>query len=191
MVVSRAHVVFVGAALLIFLVVQVAIAGPSQSDPEAVASGSTKKQLKKLKRRVAALEERSVPTGAVGYFDLASCPAGWTEKPAARGRYFVGLPGSGSVGAVVGTPLTNLENRVVGRHSHAINDPGHAHQRSFMSGFDDINNMFTQSFDVSAIQVSNFALNTSTNTTGITVQDTGDVPGTNAPYMQLLVCQKS
>src|SRR3954464_4966688 len=36
------------------------------------------------------------PAGAVMYFDLASCPAGWTSYDAAGGRYLVGLPAGGT-----------------------------------------------------------------------------------------------
>src|SRR3989344_3702485 len=32
----------------------------------------------------------SVPSGFVGFFDLASCPSGWAELAAAQGRYLVG-----------------------------------------------------------------------------------------------------
>src|SRR4051794_33055038 len=43
------------------------------------------------------------PAGAVMFFDLASCPDGWSSFDSARGRYLVGLPSGGTAGAAVGT----------------------------------------------------------------------------------------
>ena len=56
-----------------------------------------------------------LPAGAVSFFDLASCPSGWSELTAARGRYLVGLPSGGTLSGTAGTAPTNLENRPVGR----------------------------------------------------------------------------
>lgn len=64
----------------------------------------------------------TVPAGAVMFFDLAACPAGWTVLDAARGRAIVGLPDGGMLQGVVGTALTDRESRP---HSHAI-DASHA-----------------------------------------------------------------
>ncbi len=64
-------------------------------------------------------EQAAPPSGAVMYFDLPSCPAGWSELVAARGRTLVGLPSGGTTGGTVGSPLGNLENR---SHTHAV-DP--------------------------------------------------------------------
>lgn len=61
--------------------------------------------------------EDNFPAGTVVYFDLAACPAGWTELTAARGRTFVGLPAGGTLGGTQGTALANLEARV---HSHTF-----------------------------------------------------------------------
>lgn len=131
-----------------------------------------------------------IPSGAVWYFNLAACPSGWTDLVAAEGRYIVGLTSSGTLAAVNGTPLTDLEDRPVGQHNHTITDPGHNH----FSG--DFSYVFTGPFDwnfggaspnvrnVSGIPVSN-------NTTGITINNSGTVAGTNAPYIQLKVCQKN
>jgi len=57
----------------------------------------------------------------------AACPTGWTEYTAAQGRYVVGVPDGGTVAGTAGTALTDLENRAVGQHNHAITDPGHVH----------------------------------------------------------------
>ncbi len=61
--------------------------------------------------------EDNFPAGTVVYFDLAACPAGWTELTAARGRTIVGLPSGGTLGGTQGTALTNLEART---HDHGL-----------------------------------------------------------------------
>jgi hypothetical protein len=62
--------------------------------------------------------EGAVPSGAVMFFDLASCPSGWSELSDARGRVLVGLNGSaGTLKGSVGEPLGDLESRT---HAHDI-----------------------------------------------------------------------
>ncbi len=126
----------------------------------------------------------TMPTGAVLYFNLSSCPAGWSPLNAAQGRYLVGLPSGGSLGAAVGNSLSNLENRPVGRHTHAVSDPGHSHGIEQVSGSDGI----TWSLSRGASGTS--FIQSTTDTTGIAINNSGDVNGTNAPYLQLLVCEK-
>lgn len=77
------------------------------------------------------------PAGAVMFFDLPSCPAGWSELTGARGRVVVGLVSGGALSGTVGTALTNLEDRThthdvdpvstntvfAGSHSHTVNPP--------------------------------------------------------------------
>ncbi|MGE0788106.1 MAG: hypothetical protein AB7S26_20715 [Sandaracinaceae bacterium] len=78
--------------------------------------------------------EGAVPSGAIMYFNASTCPAGWTEVTAARGRTIVGLAGSaGTVGGTVGVALTDRENR---GHTHTTSlstvttasAGGHVHQ---------------------------------------------------------------
>lgn len=125
-----------------------------------------------------------VPAGAVMTFDLPACPGGWTEFTAARGRYLVGLPLSGTPAGTAGTALSNLENRAVGQHTHGITDPGHGHSlvTSIISASVGGGTFNTYS--------SNTGSTIASNTTGISVTATGAVAGTNAPYVQLLVCRK-
>jgi len=68
-----------------------------------------------------------VPRQAVGFFNLPSCPSGWTEYTVARGRYLVGLNSGGLLGGTTGVALTNQENRAVGQHNHSVTDAGHTH----------------------------------------------------------------
>lgn len=127
----------------------------------------------------------AMPSGAVMAFNLAACPAGWSEFTSARGRYIVGLPNGGNLGATVGTGLSNTENRPVGQHSHNVNDPGHSHG---------INTSYNHTGGWGAYNYQRWYVDTyqtDANTTGITIDSSGTVTGTNAPYIQLLICQKN
>ncbi|MCX7616023.1 MAG: hypothetical protein N2Z68_01380 [Patescibacteria group bacterium] len=130
---------------------------------------------------------QGIPSGAVMFFNLSSCPSGWTELTSARGRYIVGLPAGGTLAATVGTALSNQENRPVGQHSHTIYDPGHYHTNSsLLNG----STGWGGSAGAGAILYSGDS-NDTISFTGITVNDAGTVAGTNAPYIQLLACQKN
>ncbi len=66
-----------------------------------------------------------VPTNTVVFYNGTSCPSGWSELTAARGRTVVGLPLSGTATGTVGTALTNLGTRTitdVPAHTHPV-DP--------------------------------------------------------------------
>lgn len=131
----------------------------------------------------------NVPNGAMAYFN-AACPTGWSEVTAARGRYVVGVPLSGTLAGTSGTALSDLESRPVGQHSHTttITDPGHQHCDRVTGGScgNGTNTMWP---------VGNGICGTSTCTpsvtTGITAStgNSGSVAGTNAPYIQYRVCQ--
>ena len=58
-----------------------------------------------------------VPSGAVMFFNLSSCPSGWTEMTDARGRAIVGLPARGTLAGTAGSELSDLENR---EHTHDV-----------------------------------------------------------------------
>ena len=123
-----------------------------------------------------------VPSGAVNFFNLSSCPSGWTELTGARGRYLIGLPASGTLAGTAGTALTNLENRATGQHNHGVTDPGHSHSVGYGPAGGNV--WWPGASDYHQGNT------TSSNTTGITIDNAGSVAGTNAPYIQLLVCQK-
>lgn len=124
-----------------------------------------------------------LPAGLIAHFDGTSCPPGWTAVSAARGRYLVGLPTGGSLAGVQGTPLTSLEDRPVGQHSHGVTQTPHSHtyvpptQTSTGSGN-------------SAARVGS-AQQTSADLVPISINAAGTVAGTNAPYVQYLVCRKN
>jgi hypothetical protein len=129
------------------------------------------------------------PSGAVGFFASSSCPAGYTAYEEARGRYLVGLPANGQLAATVGTALSPEENRPVGKHDHAITDPGHNHTVPTRQPIN-TGNVASQTAQGNASPVANDHPATSTSTTGITVNPAGAVDGTNAPYLELLVCKR-
>ena len=58
----------------------------------------------------------AVPSGTLAFFDLASCPTGWSEATSAGGRLLVALPSGGALGGTVGAPLSNQEAR---EHTHS------------------------------------------------------------------------
>jgi hypothetical protein len=124
-----------------------------------------------------------IPSGAVMFFNLPSCPSGWSELTAARGRYLVGKPSGGTLAGTQGTALTDLENRAVGQHNHSITDPGHSHELASHG------NMNCGS-GCSHLWVYAGGYYTQSSTTGITIDNEGSVSGTNAPYIQLCACQK-
>lgn len=68
-----------------------------------------------------------LPSGAVMFFDLSSCPSGWSEFAGLQGRVPLGLPAGGMGGLTVGTALTAGGSRTitsVPAHSHAVDPPG-------------------------------------------------------------------
>ena len=68
-----------------------------------------------------------IPSGAVIFVTTASCPTGFSEYAAARGRYLVGLAAGGTSGDTVGAALTAAENRAVGGHNHGFTGATHGH----------------------------------------------------------------
>lgn len=133
-----------------------------------------------------------VPSGAVMFFNSTVCPSGWSELTSARGRYIVGLPLSGTLGGTAGTALTNLENRSVGQHNHFISDPGHFHYFNHITGYGLINPFLSCCGSWNLMYNPSWGtLTTLYSTTNISIQNSGSVAGTNAPYLQLLACQKT
>jgi hypothetical protein len=139
------------------------------------------------------------PAGAVSFYALSQCPAGWSPYEPARGRYVVGVNSGGLIEGAVGTQLGDSENRAVGQHNHAVNDPGHRHRVLQASPILVGGNVVptrvmgtTSSSQLTALPDNPPALQQalSNETTGITLDPAGSVPGTNAPYVQLLVCKK-
>lgn len=121
-----------------------------------------------------------IPSGAVMFFNLAACPTGWSEVAGARGRYVVGLQPGGTLGGTVGSALSNLQNRATGSHTHRYTDsywdisynPDYCEEAGSPYG---------------GIRVGN----NRTRTLQTEEPYGGSTSGTNAPYIQFLVCQKN
>jgi hypothetical protein len=129
------------------------------------------------------------PTGAVMYFDTPTCPSGWTLFASGFGRYIVGIPnGTGLRGQTVGTALSLLEDRPTGQHTHAVNDPGHSHTVDYDT--ERLSNYGNTIGGTSIFGTNDGHATSQPAFTGITIANAGSVPGTNAPYVQLLVCRK-
>ena len=120
--------------------------------------------------------------GLTMYFNRQQCPAGWSEYGDARGRYVVGLTAPGGLGGMQGVAMANLENRPVGRHTHGVTDPGHSHAYTPP--------VLTKTGSGNSQAGVGSPVQTGLSPTGISLQDAGGTDGTNAPYIQLLLCEK-
>ncbi len=131
-------------------------------------------------------DEDKLPKGAVIFLEKsAQCPTGWTALEAGRGRIIVGLNEGGTLGAQIGQTLTDKENRPVGKHTHAVVDPGHSH---FMPGVNLEGGK--REFGGAPAAVSTSGTTSASAVTGIQVAQSEGPEGTNAPYIQMLMCEK-
>ncbi|MBN2101123.1 hypothetical protein JW710_04525 [Candidatus Dojkabacteria bacterium] len=106
-------------------------------------------------------------SGVIAAFN-GSCPTGWTEYTAARGRVVVGTPSGGTNGGTLGTALTNLQ---VPTHTHT----GTTNNESFY----DAGSWSASNRVGEGAQRHTHSFTTNANTT------------TPIPYIQLTYCQKS
>lgn len=115
------------------------------------------------------VEQIGFPVNSIIAVDASTCPSGWENYIGTEGRYIVGVGPGGNVGAVIGDPLKNEENRAVGKHTHQY-------------GFQSVggNGSFIR-----------YGSGASRSNTQQTTSDSGEVEGTNAPYIQLLFCKKT
>lgn len=158
-------------------------------------------------------QDAGVPSGAVMFFNLPGCPTGWSDLNAAQGRYIVGLPSGGTLGGTAGSALTNLENRATGAHTHTVDPPSTNtsssgnHNHNFHTAVNDVNSSSSQGYPAGnnhrafrttdrrqTVQDNGTIINEGAHTHSVDIPQfnsgsTG-VTGTNAPYIQLKVCQK-
>ena len=107
-------------------------------------------------------------------FNLEECPENWKRYTPAEGRYIVGTQLANSLGKVVGTPLKDQEDRAAGRHTHTYKDSGTSKKGAKFSFGSDV-----QRSEVVRITDVNEGLGEK------------EIPeGTNAPYVQLLFCER-
>ena len=110
----------------------------------------------------------TLPKGAIVSFNLEKCPEGWDNVQKTEGRYLVGIPEGAEPGSMVGNALKLGENRATGLHSHDF-DGARRQDHNRGTGPED-----------------------RARPTGETrtTETAGVVEGTNAPYLQVLFCEK-
>jgi hypothetical protein len=130
------------------------------------------------------------------HFNLTACPAGWTALTSAQGRYIVGTAPGEDVSGTVGSALSFDENRPAGRHFHALHDD---FNDAFAAYSTTLQGILTGTQFQTTNSIPSYVFSASQNgryfhyTQGATNAgaESGGVDGTPAPYIQLLVCQKS
>ncbi len=157
------------------------VTGPDGEPIELVGRLET---LRDLQSRLTAVESKVTPRNQVAFFNHEECPQGWSRYHKADGRYVLGQQENGELEAVVGSPLSDKENRVVGKHQHNFEDTTFAHPNGWsgVSPGPDGNGLRTEWRHDSGVKRGRIGTKTSF---------TGKVEGTNSPYIQLLACIKN
>ncbi|SDE86034.1 hypothetical protein [Limimaricola pyoseonensis] len=169
--------------------------------------------IEKLQTEVELLQNSKIARGAVVYFRDTECPNdSWRPYDNARGRYIVSLTENGVLGATIGEPLTDKEQRrVVGRHDHGLstadnhvhgvsttgihsheyrstdNGPLHDNGSNFIGGAGRFGQVGTKTSGGDGNHQHNIA---AAGAHGHSVAAAGKDIGTSAPYIQLLACEK-
>ena len=137
----------------------------------------------------------TIPGGTVVYSTLAVCPAGWSTFTLADGRYMLAIDPSGGVkstGTVVGTVLSEAENRPSGNHQHRLANNGGSASHYTPSGTDRVYTEGALTPGVGSVTrfsiVQSIASASAIN--GTDANGSALPAGTNAPYIQLLACRK-
>ncbi len=159
----------------------------------------------------------TTPSGLVGFFTGGTCPSGWSEVTAARGRVIVGLPSGGTNQGAYGTALSNLGPRSVTLsisnlppHTHDVNpapfaattgtDGAHTHTMLGGGGAaGGSNNLefynggggYASSAGMSASGAHNHAITVDVPGTTSTSTGSGAALDTSMPYLQLIACSKN
>jgi hypothetical protein len=112
-----------------------------------------------------------VPSGTVAFFSFegtgGNCPAGWAAATSVQGRLVVGVTEPDQVGLLVGTPLTDQEDRT---HIHPYEATVHLPSKN-IAGADGGNHNGAQSGDHA-------------------VAGSSENASSGLPFVQLLVCEK-
>ncbi|MDP3238327.1 MAG: hypothetical protein Q8N26_36375 [Myxococcales bacterium] len=160
---------------------------PARADEVNTNFADLVTRLGALTTRVATLETTNVPPGTIAFFDVATCPSGWSAYGAARGRTIVGLPVGGMVGGTQGgAALTNLENRTHG-HQWARWDGPNLDWYSFTStGTEEVITNWSDGMDSAGSGGYPLEASNATSRSHFT-----DRQGSVMPYVQLLACRKN
>lgn len=129
-----------------------------------------------------------VPANMVAFFTRSTCPEGWEVYGKARGRYVVGVPKGGTLRGTDGTALGDLEDRPTGAHTHDLVGSGADVTLDVVGGQANSGNVYALQMGYGGPvpkSITPFA-----HLAGKTSDVAGAVPGTNAPYIQLLACFK-
>jgi hypothetical protein len=146
-----------------------------------------------------------VASGSILLIDAGSCPTGFTEVTAARGRFVVGTPNGGTVAGTAGSAMTDLQNPSVtptftgsalSTHQHAESWAAQNGPRSAASeiyGLAAAQNVNWNELSVGATGVNNIAASlTSAVSAGTPAGTVSAVAGNSiAPYIQLVFCKKT
>lgn len=112
--------------LLVAAAAVAVVAGTALAQPTLTPFGANQPaRANELNASLNALRDFSVPTGAVMFFDLATCPAGWSAATFAEGRVAVGRPATGTLRRQVGSAMAGNSDPA---HGHTMQNAGyHSH----------------------------------------------------------------
>jgi len=122
----------------------------------------------------------SIPSGALIYFNLASCPGGWTDVEAGQttllARHIRGLD-NGAGKDTTGTTVGNYESNTIAGHTHILG--------AYVTGVN-------TTVQISHSTVDDFIIGFTTTGEGTSGSPTGVTIGANSPEQaSLLLCSKN
>lgn len=127
-----------------------------------------------------------VPTDLIAYRNATTCWTAWTELTAARGAVLVGLVSGGTKGVMVGTALTDQENR---NHTHTLN--AHLHSWSDTPSGPSATTTMSDTPEGNNISDSVHTHPAESDNTDTNSVNTGTQSAMVTPYLQLLICRKT
>lgn len=151
-----------------------------------------------MRLRAAAAVAAAIPSGMIAAFATTTCPSGWSEYTAARGAFLRGID-NGAGRDPNGTRAPgNYQADTLASHTHGINDPGHVHtiNGNILAGNEStsaLNNGVQGAGGYSKVgELHEYSggANTSSVTTGISIQSTGGAE-TAPKNVAVTFCQKN
>jgi len=126
-------------------------------------------QSSSLHATACATSDDGLPTGAISFFNLTACPAGWAPSTDSYGRFTVAVPATEGIALQVGNPLSNQANPTH-EHSFASSIKVSSAEYVLIGG--------CCNHDLASDGTKNFSGDTDFSTTGL-------------PYIQYLACEKT